>query len=172
MTFLDFLGIAAILATFISFIWMSIIDLKYRILPDVLNLTVALCGIAFHMATEFRYITWEMMLLGALVGGGLLLLIRAAANWHYGMDTLGLGDVKLLAAGGIWLGPQDLMMALSAGAFAGLCHGLGYIAYMKIVKNEKVAFRGLTIPAGPGFIVGLLIVGIWKFWSYGSYLGL
>lgn len=159
----DYLAAASIAVTLIAFVWMSIIDLKIRILPDELNLAVAISGVLFHLATGWLYISPLMCLGGALAGGGLLLAIRAIANNIYGMDTLGLGDVKLLAAVGLWLGPEHTMLALSAGAFAGLLHGIVYMAYFNIVHKKGLAFRGLTIPAGPGFVVGALIVGIYMF---------
>ena len=154
--------IAAITAIF-ALITMSIIDLRERILPNKLNLLLAVCGIVFHTSLGFALMPPYMMILGALAGGGVLYAIRAVSNHIYGMETLGLGDVKLLAAGGIWLGPQNTMMALSIGALAGLAHGLLYIAYQKIRHREDVAFRGLTIPAGPGFATGLFAVACWHF---------
>jgi leader peptidase (prepilin peptidase)/N-methyltransferase len=159
----DIVAVLAILGTMIAFVWMSVIDLKIRILPDELNLAVGVFGVLFHLAIGWAYISPVETLIGAIMGGGVLLLIRAVANRIYGMDTLGLGDVKLLTAVGIWLGPEQTMMALSVGAFAGLFHGIIYLAYSNIVHKKDLAFRGLTIPAGPGFVVGAVAVGIWMY---------
>lgn len=159
----DGLAALALTITLIAFLWMSIIDLKIRILPDELNLVVAVCGLLFHYVTGWTYLSPLQSILGAFAGGGLLLAIRAGANRYYGMDTLGLGDVKLLTAIGFWLGPENTMLAISAGAFAGLLHGILYMTYFNIVKRQGIAFRGLTIPAGPGFVVGAVIIGVWFF---------
>lgn len=160
---LDSLALLSIVVAMIAFIWMSIIDLKIRILPNELNLAVAVCGIVFHFATSWSFVTPLGALIGMLSGGGVLLAIRAVANRIYGMDTLGLGDVKLMAAVGVWLGLENTMLALSVGAFAGLLHGIAYILYQNIVHKKGLAFRGLTIPAGPGFVVGSIIMGVWMF---------
>ncbi len=159
----DIAALAAIAGALVAFVWMSIIDLKIRILPNELNLAVALCGLVFHIATGWAFVSPLNAACGMLAGAGVLLGIRAVANRIYGMDTLGLGDVKLLAAVGVWLGVEDTMMALSVGAFAGLLHGVGYMVYQNAVHKKGIAFRGLTIPAGPGFVVGALVVGIWAF---------
>jgi leader peptidase (prepilin peptidase)/N-methyltransferase len=167
----DGVAVLAIIITLVAFVWMSIIDLKIRILPDELNIAVGVCGLIFHYATSWQYISPMQAFVGALSGGGLLLAIRAAANRYYGMDTLGLGDVKLLTAVGFWLGPENTMLAISAGAFAGLFHGILYIAYGKFIEKKDIAFRGLTIPAGPGFVVGALIIGVWFFQDLSLFSG-
>jgi len=161
----DSLALLCMVVTLFAFIWMSIIDLKIRILPDELNLAVAVCGLLFHFALNWSYLSPLECVMGALAGGGVLLAIRTVANRIYGMDTLGLGDVKLLAAVGLWLGPENTMLALSAGAFAGLFHGIFYLAYFNMVHKKGLAFRGLTIPAGPGFVIGAVGMGVWMFWG-------
>lgn len=124
----DIAALAAILGALVAFGWMSVIDLKIRILPNELNLAVAVCGLVFHFATGWQFVSPLNAFCGMLAGAGVLLAIRAVANRIYGMDTLGLGDVKLLAAVGVWLGVESTMLALSAGAFAGLIHGLCTLA--------------------------------------------
>ena len=148
-----------------ALVHMCLIDLKIRILPNRLNALLALAGVGFHSATLFAFMPWWMLILGALFGGGVLYTIRAVANRIYGMDTIGLGDVKLLAAGGVWLGAEHIMMALSVGAFAGLFHGLGVMMAEKLKTGTLPNFRGMTIPAGPGFAAGLLIVGLYQYWA-------
>jgi leader peptidase (prepilin peptidase)/N-methyltransferase len=167
----DGLAALSIALTLIAFVWMSIVDLKIRILPDELNLAVGVCGLFFHYATSWQYLSPMQAALGAISGGGLLLASRAAANRYYGMETLGLGDVKLLTAVGIWLGPENTMLAISAGAFGGLIHGILYIVHARLFLKKEVAFRGLTIPAGPGFIIGALIVGVWFYQDLRLFTG-
>ena len=136
---------------------LSIIDLKVGLLPNVYNAGLALCGIIFHGLTRFSLIGIEDVLLGALAGGGLLYFIRFVGNHLYKQDTLGLGDVKLLAAAGIWLGPSGVLSAIFFGAVAGLLHGIavGTVRFMN-TRDIKVLYR-LSIPAGPGFAIGIVI---------------
>lgn len=160
---LTILAVLCVLIGLYALIHMCIIDLKIRILPNRLNALLALTGLGFHTAMLFTLMPWWMLIVGALFGGGVLYTIRAVANRIYGMDTIGLGDVKLLAAGGVWLGPEHIMMALSVGAFAGLFHGLGFMLAEKIKTGVMPNFRGMTIPAGPGFATGILLVGLYNY---------
>ena len=140
---------------------LTYIDLRDRLLPNIYVFPFALLGIAFHALTEFRLCTPESMALGALAGAGTLLLIRTAANAYYKKDTLGLGDVKLMGAAGLWLGLDHIFLALAIGAGLGVIHGLAYA----FVKKEKT-LSTLSIPAGPGFIGGIVMVFLLKiFWT-------
>ena len=160
---LESVSILCVVIGLYALVHMCVIDLKIRILPNWLNAMLALAGLGFHASMMFTLMPWWMLIAGALFGGGVLYTIRAVANRIYGMDTIGLGDVKLLAAGGLWLGAEHIMMALSIGAIAGLFHGLGVMLIEKIKTGTMPAFRGMTIPAGPGFAFGIFVVGLYNF---------
>ncbi len=147
------------LITLILLGMLAIIDLRVRLLPNTYVLGVFLCGIAFHALSNFYYISPVSMVLGAIFGGGLLYVVRFFANAYYKTDTLGLGDVKLMIAGGVWLGVDGIFLAISLGAFAGVIHGLVFNA----LQREREAFSTFSIPAGPGFIVGFLGVAAYQF---------
>ncbi len=134
-----------------------VVDLKTKLLPNKYVAGFFISGVIFHTVNKFQFIAPLDMALGVIAGGGLLLTIRYVANRIYKIDTLGLGDVKLMGAAGVWLGMDYIFLALSIGAFAGLIHGLIYGHY------KKVKLSKLSIPAGPGFIFGIIIVGIIKF---------
>lgn len=142
---------------------LSYIDLKTHLLPNELVLGFACGGFVFHLCTLFHYLSLSDMALGALIGGGMLYLIRGIANYWYDEDTLGLGDVKLLAAGGLWLGPEFILIAAAAGAMAGFFHGLGLAVYTVYHAKIPLDLNKLAIPAGPGFVVGLIITAVYKF---------
>lgn len=148
------------------------IDLKIRLLPNKYVGLFFLLGILFHILTGMTYTSVTDILGGILCGGGMLFTIRQIANKIYGYDTLGLGDVKLLGAAGLWLGLSDIFLAISLGAFAGLFHGIAYKFYKQKKSGKNIQLKGLTIPAGPGFIFGILIVGIIKFYTLPAYLGM
>ena len=139
---------------------LAIIDLKIRILPNKYVGLFFLLGILFHIFTDFTFVTPAQMVTGTLAGGGLLLAIRFIANKIYKKDTLGLGDVKLMGAAGAWVGIDYIFLALSFGAFFGLVHGVVYKLYMAQKTGEHIPLSSLSIPAGPGFIAGTLVVGI------------
>ncbi|MGB0719038.1 MAG: prepilin peptidase [Bdellovibrionales bacterium] len=142
---------------------LAIIDLRVWLLPNVYNAALAVIGLCFHAITQFAIVSPLNMAAGAMLGGGLLYAIRFVANRIYNQDTLGLGDVKLLAAAGIWLGPQDVLFALTLGAMSGVLHGIGFVAYQYIKTKHIISLSHLSIPAGPGFCLGIFIAGVVKF---------
>jgi leader peptidase (prepilin peptidase)/N-methyltransferase len=68
--------------------------------------------------------SWRTALAGAVVGGGLLWAVRWAFRRTRGVEGLGLGDVKLMAALGALTGPERVLWIIVAGAVLGLGWGL------------------------------------------------
>ncbi|MGB4107277.1 MAG: A24 family peptidase [Alphaproteobacteria bacterium] len=142
---------------------LSVIDLKEGLLPNEYVMGLAMTGAVFHLATAWHYLGLKDMALGGLIGAGFLYLIREGANRIYKQDALGLGDVKLMGAAGIWLGPYYILFALTAGALAGLLHGLGLALQVKSATGAMPRMNSLSLPAGPGFAIGIVIAGIIQF---------
>ena len=145
---------------------LAIIDLRVRLLPNIYVFPFAALGIVFHAVSRFAIISPQDMIIGGLAGYGMLWLIRAAANYHYKQDSLGLGDVKLMGAAGLWLGFEGVLFALTIGAFAGVIHGIGYALWVAAKTKSRPNFHRLMIPAGPGFIAGIVAVAGWLFTPY------
>ncbi len=161
---LEIIAVLCLIGAFIVLVLLSAIDLKHGILPNKLVLSFAVLGSVFHAASGFAYFPPVEMAMGAVVGGGLLYAIRAGAIRFYGEDALGLGDVKLLAAGGIWLGVEYVLVAITLGALAGFLHGLGLAVYRAVKTKTKPDLHRLSLPAGPGFAVGLIAAVVVMFW--------
>lgn len=155
----DVITLACLTIGAVLLIALAVIDLKTRLLPNRLVLPFALLGILFHTATNFTILSPLAVASGGALCFALLYGLRAAANFMYKDDTLGLGDIKLMGAAGLWLGPELVMLALSAGAFAGLMHGIIYALYIAAKNQTKPNFKRLKIPAGPGLVVGIIIGG-------------
>ncbi|MFZ1084240.1 MAG: A24 family peptidase [Terracidiphilus sp.] len=68
----------------------------------------------------------------SLSGLGLGFLLFGILFWKFGM---GAGDVKLAAAIGAWIGPQQLIWALFFTSLAGGIMVLSWIAYLKVFRN-------------------------------------
>ncbi len=142
---------------------LSVIDLRVRLLPNKLVFPFACLGVLFHIVTDWQFLSPAQILIGGLCGLGILYGIRTIANYVYKTDTLGLGDVKLMGAAGLWLGPQGVMLALSLGAFAGLLHGIAVGLHSAYKNKTRPQFSRLQIPAGPGFAVGIVLAAAWVF---------
>lgn len=151
-------------------ILLSIIDLRTFLLPNVYVFPFALLGIAFHFCTKFYFLNITEIIVGGIGGYSILWIIRFFGNRYYGQDSLGLGDVKLLGAAGLWLGLNGVLFAMTLGAFAGLLHGLGAALHKKLTTDQPFSVARMTIPAGPGFAAGIILVAGWMY--KGHVLGL
>ncbi|MER2519819.1 MAG: A24 family peptidase [Bdellovibrionales bacterium] len=94
----------------------ALVDLHFSIIPDELNLALALSGIwwAGLSPNEF-YVT--LMVSAALLALGLFCAL-VYSKWRK-QDMLGLGDVKFFAAAGLWLTPMLAPWFLIAAGFLG-----------------------------------------------------
>lgn len=142
---------------------LSVIDLEEGLLPNEFVMGFAVLGVVFHLCTIFAFLSISEMLLGAFIGGAMLLAIRTAANLFHMQDALGLGDVKLMGAAGLWLGPYHILAALIVGACAGILHGLGTVFYIRRQTGQIPPVTTLSLPAGPGFAIGIVLTGIYTF---------
>ena len=157
-------SLSCLSAAIIVLLVLTIIDLRVRLLPNVWNLALAALAVIFHFTTGWIYLGPVDAFFGLLNGGLTLLLIRFVADRFYGEETIGLGDVKLMMAGGLWLGPQMIMLAMSIGAVAGFAGGLLSILYLRHVGGDKtVTLKNHMLPAGPGFAAGIGGVGAWYY---------
>jgi leader peptidase (prepilin peptidase)/N-methyltransferase len=154
---MEILASACAILALLSLIWMGWIDLKLWILPNELVLLLGITAIPFHYSYDWLYGGWLYFVMGGIVGSGILMVIRSIANRIYGFETLGLGDIKLMGAVGLWLGPQGVLMALSFGALCGVFHAI------IIAKIEKKSLKNMMLPAGPGFIAGTILISFWTY---------
>ncbi len=91
----------------------TITDLRSRRIPNWLVLPFLATGFAVSLGSE----RWHGIGIGqSLAGAGLGLLLFGILAWMGGM---GMGDVKLCAAIGAWVGPRQLFLALVLTAIAG-----------------------------------------------------
>jgi len=151
---------------------LSVTDIKTRLLPNEMVLGFATLAVVFHLTTLNSFMSFQVMLMGGIIGFSTLYLLRALANKMYGTDALGLGDVKLFGAAGFWLGADGVMLAMAVGAMAALVHGFIYALYFqKMTGAKRPDFINLKIPAGPGFAVGIVIAGIIRFSAFRITLG-
>jgi leader peptidase (prepilin peptidase)/N-methyltransferase len=129
----------------------AIIDLRRMIIPDAITLALALCGLVAALLLPSRHIVEAFF--GLLVGGGGVFALRAA-HWRLrGIEGLGLGDIKFVAAGGAWTGLDGLPAFLLVAA---LC-GLGYVALRAMLRRPMADDE--RIPFAPFLAGGLIATG-------------
>ena len=123
-----------------------IIDYKIQIIPNRLNLTMFEVGIVFTFIYGIQNLNLAKdMLLGMFVGGGIFLFITLIGGLIAGKEAMGLGDVKLMGALGLYFGMIGIAV-ISVLSFA--IGGIISIIILIARKNREDGY----IPFGP-FIV-------------------
>jgi leader peptidase (prepilin peptidase)/N-methyltransferase len=124
----------------------TLTDLERRIIPNKILVVAAVLAVAIAAATDPSSLPERGI--AAIAAGGLLFLVALA--YPKGM---GLGDVKLAAVMGLFLGRNvapAILVALLAGSVVGLA----------LIARRGAAARKMAIPFGPflalGGVVGLL----------------
>ena len=101
----------------------SLIDFDWRIIPDVISLPGVPVGILAATFLE-PSIGWKRSLLGVAIGGGFLFAVGEAYRLLRGKEGLGMGDVKLMAMIGAFLGWWGVLFALFIGSLVGSFGGI------------------------------------------------
>jgi len=127
---------------------LSFIDLDTFRLPDVLTLPLLGLGLLGAFLIPGNPTGWESVF-SAMGAGGLFLVI--ALVYPQGM---GLGDVKLVAAMGAFLGFPSIFLSVFVGSFIGALAG----SFLLITGQKR--FRQ-QIPFGPYLAIGALLTLLW-----------
>jgi leader peptidase (prepilin peptidase)/N-methyltransferase len=134
------------------------IDIRYGIIPDWLNLTIAGLGLSKAMIVGGPLVGLQAAGEGAAIGVTFWLLRRLYFALRK-IQGLGLGDVKFLAAAGIWVGVTGLpVLLLVATLTALLCAGLMQLAGRPLTGQTSISF-------GPFLAIGLLFASsLQQYW--------
>jgi leader peptidase (prepilin peptidase)/N-methyltransferase len=144
-----------------ALIMLFAIDLEHHLLPNVITLPGILVGLAF----SFFAGSWVDSVLGILLGGGSLLAMFYAWLWLRKEEALGMGDPKMLAMIGAFLGWRMTLMTLIFGSFLGSVVGVGLIAFGR-------GHRKSMLPFGCFLAVGAAIAATWGPAILDWYMGL
>jgi leader peptidase (prepilin peptidase)/N-methyltransferase len=130
-------------------------DYHHRILPNVLTLPGAMLGIllspfqtvevyqdilSVRLAGMFEFpfdqtmLPWIGSVTGAIVGGGMLLVVGMGYQKLRKRQGLGMGDVKMMAMAGAFLGWRLTFLTIFAGSILGLLAGI----YLMIFRKQNL----------------------------------
>ncbi|MBR1886003.1 MAG: prepilin peptidase [Schwartzia sp.] len=135
----------------------AVVDFRSGFIYDRLTAPMAALACGFRLYDGAGFVP---LLLGLLAGGGPLLAIRMLSR-----GGLGGGDVKLAAAGGLWLGWQGALLALALAAWSGGLAAIFLLASGKKRRRDSVAFGPfLAFGIGAAFFFGERLLAM-----YGEY---
>lgn len=140
-----------VLVVSLGMVAVALIDYDHMIIPDELSIGGAVVGLLFSLLPGG--VLPIDAIIGALVGGGSLWLIRWAHMKISGIEGMGLGDVKLACAIGAFFGWFALPMILFISSILGLL-----IAGSLILIKRKGART--PIPFGTFLAVGSILYAL------------
>ncbi|WP_162914387.1 prepilin peptidase [Taklimakanibacter lacteus] len=142
----------ALLATLLPIAW---IDARRQIIPDSLNLLLAILGVV-HVIIETGLATLSLRLLAAAAVAIFFLGLRKLYFVLRSRTGLGLGDVKFLTAATLWLGPLGLPWLVLFASISGLAW------HIAVTYRGGGASPLQRIAFGPHLAVGFLAAWIWQ----------
>ncbi|WP_056480951.1 A24 family peptidase [Methylobacterium sp. Leaf117] len=159
-------GIVAIALAIIGLriVWQDLADFT---IPDAATLALGLIGLAGRIGDGAFLGTHPVTTIGfaavdAAICGGVLLALRETYYRLRGHDGIGLGDVKLAAAGGVLLGTVGLSLAILSASLTGLAIvGAGRmlpVLARAVQVTDRIAFGAVLAPA------------LWATWLVGQIL--
>jgi len=148
----------------VVFSWVSLalglIDLDYQILPDRLTYPAIVFGLGCSWLGGYTW--WLDSLIGALVGAMIPTLVIVLYRLLRGIEGMGWGDVKYLAAIGSVLGLRGCIGVLVVGATLGAVIGMGLIVSGKGSGKTALPFGTFLALA---VILWLYAPVSWLAWS-------
>ena len=157
---------------FLTLLLISAIDYRHQIIPDSLNIFMALLGVAMIFIHSSL---GDFGLKNGMIGGSFLgsyalmffignsLLVNMLAGAAFGAlfigliylltrgNGIGFGDVKLAAAAGLLIGWPDIALSLLLAFIVGAIVGGGLMLFKRKTIHDAVPF-------GPFIAVGITIV--------------
>jgi leader peptidase (prepilin peptidase) / N-methyltransferase len=137
-----------------ALVWLSIVDIRTMRLPDAVTMPLAISGVALAWVMVWDNPFWRLA--SAAIGYLVLFGVAHAYRAIRGRAGLGLGDAKLFAAAGAWLGMGSLPSVMLWACMLALAGVLLAVIFKRRIEAST------RLPFGP-----FLALGVWMVWLYG-----
>ncbi|MCU0303299.1 MAG: A24 family peptidase [Thermoanaerobaculales bacterium] len=135
-------GLGAVTAEVVIFAWLSLalalIDLEHQLLPDVMTYPAIVLGLGFSWFGGLTGLGDSLA--GAVVGAALPTTVILLYRWLRGVEGMGWGDVKYLAAIGSVVGLEGCLMVLVTAAVLGALVGGALIVSGRGTRSTALPF--------------------------------
>ena len=134
--------------TFSTLLVVFVIDYKYQLIPDTIQVILGIIGI---VATILDSANIFSHILGMIIGGGIFLLIGLMGQAIFKKESMGFGDVKLMAGLGLIYGMQNIIVITILSFF------IAAIVSVTLISLKKKDWDSY-IPYGPFIVIAVLLV--------------
>jgi leader peptidase (prepilin peptidase)/N-methyltransferase len=128
-------------AFFLALLIIFFTDLNEYIIPNIITYSLSILGIiAAQFSISVFNISLIESLLGGLISGSILLLTSKIYLLVRKKEGMGMGDVKMIAMIGFWMGLENTFLVLIASSLLGSIIGIGLIQLKKIETTQYIPF--------------------------------
>lgn len=133
------------------------IDYKLQIIPNRLTMTIFEVGLVFAFIHGVINLNVGISMFQGLIAGCLIFLaITLIGGMIFGKETMGFGDVKLVAALGLFFGYRGIIAVAILSFLIAALFSVGLLIVQKIRHKELIEY----IAFGPFIVVAAFIVMI------------
>lgn len=126
------------------------VDLKHRIIPNRLNLTMFEIGLIIAFIYGITNINMAKdMILGMFTGAGIFIAITLLGGLIAGKEAMGLGDVKLMGALGLYFGINSIAEISLLAFFIAAVSSI----FILIIRIVILKIKDEYIPFGPFLVI-------------------
>lgn len=137
----------------VTLLYLGLYDFKFRLLPDIVTLPLILVGLANAVWSDPPLFD---RVLGAVVGFAILPVLNMLYRAIRGREGIGLGDAKLLAGAGAWLGWLALPYVLLIASVLAL-------ASVLLAAGRRIGrMAAIPVPFGPFLAAAFFALFFWS----------
>jgi leader peptidase (prepilin peptidase)/N-methyltransferase len=147
---------------------LAFIDVDHRLLPNVITLPGIIIGFVSSFVNEG--LVWWDSLISIFLFSAMLLGVAYLFKVIRGIEGLGMGDVKMIAMIGAFLGAQSTVFTILVASILGLLAGLLVIFLKKENLQYKIPFGTfLALAAVSALFFGMPVIQWYRnlFWTIG-----
>jgi leader peptidase (prepilin peptidase)/N-methyltransferase len=149
-------GQSAQFVFYLGFIWtllvIALIDWSTGLIHNKILISLFVFGLMVNLVAPVR--GWEDALTGTALGGGSVYIFAVLGRRLFHRESMGMGDVKLAAVAGLFLGVKLILIAL----YAGFVFAFIYILILRAFRRKQVPEQ---IHMGPFLAIGLVVFLFW-----------
>ena len=138
----------------LALLYLAYIDWKTFRLPNAMTFPLIFLGIAFNVVSDLRLTSPSSACIGAFLGYASIWALNAGYRLLKNRNGIGMGDAKLLAALGAWLGWGSLPSILLIASTTGIIGGIIWLQWRGHQLQQ-------AFPFGPFLVIAGIIELLW-----------
>ena len=144
----------------IGLVILFVTDLEHYIIPNEVTYSFSALAIIISIININPFhITLSNSLMGGIISGILLYMTSKIYFWVRKKEGMGMGDVKMIAMIGFWMGLPTTVIIIILSSILGSLVGIGLILFRKMDRNQ-------LIPFGSFLSLTAILLWIYNIFSY------